>query len=58
MGKFLYVFTRQDRDKLLLQNYTLLKSDETSEIYIFENNGELRFDKNGVDAVLSDVLTF
>jgi len=58
MNKFLYVFTQQDRDKLLLQNYALLKSDEAKYIYIFENNGELHFDMNSVVAVPSDILTF
>lgn len=58
MGKFLYVFTQQDRDKLLLRNYVLLKSDKAKEIYIFENNDELYFDEQDINAIPSDILTF
>lgn len=58
MGKFLYVFTQQDRDKLLHRNYALLKSDEIKKLYVFENIDELHFDLTDIDAVQSDILTF
>lgn len=58
MGKFLYVFTQQDRDKLLLRDFVLLKSDETKKIYVFENSAEMHFDLTGINAVQSDILTF
>lgn len=58
MGKFVYVFTQQDRDALLLRNFVLLKSDEAKKIYVFENNNELHFDLTEIGAIQSDILTF
>lgn len=58
MYKFLYVFTQQDRDELLLKNFVLLKSDKEKDIYIFENNGKLQFNKNSINIIPSDILTF
>lgn len=58
MSRFLYVFTPQDRDKLLLQNYVLLKSDEAKNVYVFENSEELCFNCDEIDAVQTDILTF
>lgn len=58
MSRFLYVFTPQDRDKLLLQNYVLLKSDEAKNVYVFENSEELFFNCDEIDAVQTDILTF
>lgn len=58
MLMFIYVFSTQDRDKLLLKNYNLLKSDERNNIYVFENNNQLVFDNADMKFVFSDMLTF
>lgn len=55
---FIYVFSTQDRDKLLSKNYNLLKSDERNNIYVFENNNQLVFDNTDMKFVFSDTLTF
>jgi len=55
---FIYVFSTQDRDKLLSKNYNLLKSDERNNIYVFENNNQLVFDNTDMKFVFSDMLTF
>lgn len=58
MACFLYVFSKNERDALLSLNYTLIKSDDTKNIYVFENDESLRFDSDKVKAVYSDTLTF
>lgn len=58
MNHFLYVFSEKERDTLLALNYRLLKSDNQKNIYVFENQENLRFDLNEVHAFESDILTF
>lgn len=58
MLMFIYVFSTQDRDKLLSKNYNLLKSDGRNNIYVFENNNQLVFDNADMKFVFSDMLTF
>ncbi|MCQ2052336.1 MAG: hypothetical protein MJZ03_00100 [archaeon] len=56
---FIYVFSIEDRDKLLAKNYTLLKSDESNGIFIFENSNQLTFGETDIEKyVFSDTLTF
>ena len=60
-GKFIYVFNMDARDKLLSENYRLLKADEQQSIFVFENKKERTFSANTADDftfVLSDTLTF
>lgn len=58
MGKFIYVFSKEARDRLLAGNYTLLKSDESNEIYVFVNQAEMTFALSDVSYICSDSLTF
>ncbi len=58
MEHFLYVFSERERDTMLAMNYTLIRSDETKHIYVFENREELHFDLTDVNAIPSDTLTF
>lgn len=58
MEHFLYVFSERERDAMLAMNYTLIKSDKTKHIYVFENREELHFDLTDVNAIPSDTLTF
>lgn len=55
---FIYVFSKEDRDSLLLKNYNLLKADERNNIYIFENSNQLTFNKSDMTFVISNTLTF
>lgn len=56
--KFIYVFDIDTRDKLLSQNYQLLKSDINKNIFVFENKTDISFSMNDVQFVLSNILTF
>lgn len=58
MGKFIYVFSEEDRDKLIQNSYQLLKSDEKNGIYIFSNDGSFKFSKFDLSYIMSDVMTF
>lgn len=58
MEKFLYVFNKQARDSLLAANYTLLKSDEENEIYVFANQVDMTFALADISFIRSDTLTF
>lgn len=58
MERFLYVFSKHERDVLLASKYSLIKSDEHKNIYVFENREDLHFDLNEIQAVPSNILTF
>lgn len=55
--KFIYVYKKEDRDKLLRYGYTMLKADDNNEIYCFKNleDTTIQFD---FSVLYSDVLTF
>lgn len=58
MSKFIYVFSVDDRDKLLSMGYTLIKSDERNSYYVFENRESLQFDVKDLRYIASSTLTF
>lgn len=55
---FIYVFSKQDKDELLALGFTLLKSNEKSDVYIFENDRKLTFAIGDRRFLMSDILTF
>lgn len=58
MEKFLYVFDQEARDTLLKDGFTLLKSNEDEDVYIFANKDVLTFDLADITFVKSNTLTF
>lgn len=58
MEKFLYVFNKEARDRLLEANYTLLKSDEKNEIYVFANQMDMTFALADISYIRSNTLSF
>lgn len=58
MEKFLYVFNKAARDKLLEANYRLLKSDEQNEMYVFANQIDMTFALADISFIRSNTLTF
>ena len=58
MEKFLYVFSKEVRDRLLAANYTLLKSDEKNEVYVFANQMDMAFALADISFIRSNTLTF
>ena len=59
MVKFIYVFSKEDRDYLVNVGYKLLKSDERNDIYIFNSSTELNFALSDVKEYMeSSTLTF
>lgn len=59
MMKFIYVFSQDDKEKLITAGYNLLKADTQNDIYTFEANEKLNFALNSlVEFVESDKLTF
>ncbi len=58
MYKFIYVFTKETSDALILQGFNLVKSDEKNKVYVFENNPTLKLMFSKKDFVLSNTLTF
>lgn len=58
MNNFIYVFSKDARDILLTRGYTLLKSDEAREMYVFANEMTKTFSDSEFRFVLSDKLTF
>lgn len=58
MEKFLYVFDQEARDTLLKDGFTLLKSNEDEDVYIFANKDALTFDLADITFVKSNTLTF
>ena len=58
MEQFLYVFNKEARDRLLAANYTLLKSDEKNETYVFANQMDMTFAIADISFIRSNTLTF
>ena len=59
MEKFIYVFTKEDAEKMLTMHYELLHADMSANKYVFLNKDQLDFSEhNDIRFVLSDVLTF
>lgn len=56
-GRFVYVFSQEDRKKLLSMGLELIKSDETQHVYVFVGNDNLNF-SDDIAFVFSDTLTF
>ena len=55
---FIYVFSSEDRDKLISKGYKLISSNERTNVYAFENDNQLTFGEPGVKFCFSDTLTF
>lgn len=58
MEKFLYVFSKDNRDSMIAAGYTLLKSDDKNDLYVFVNQTNLAFDLADMYFVRSNTLTF
>lgn len=57
-NRFMYVFSKEDRDDLVAAGYTLIQNDEENKIFVFENKNNLTFDKKNVEHIETDTLTF
>ncbi len=58
VANFIYVFSKDERDKLLSLNYKMLKSDETKQVYVFLNKEQQNFSAGDLKFALSNTLTF
>ena len=58
MENFIYVFTKNDRDKLLSLGFTMLKSDNDTDTYVFINDEQQKISITDVKFALSNTLTF
>ena len=57
--KFIYVFTENDKSKLLERGFKLLKSDPNKSFFIFKNEEtEDKFDLSNIKICFSDILSF
>lgn len=56
--KFVYVFSKEARDRLLKNGMTMIASYEKKDIYIFVNEESMNFALDGVDYLRSNKLTF
>lgn len=63
-NKFLYVFSKEDRDALIEEGLSLLKEDADNAVFIFKadeckDNERINFAYRNIGhCVLSDILTF
>mgnify|MGYP006384291485 CR=1 FL=1 len=61
---FVYVMSKEDRNKMIAMGYSLIKEDERNNVWIFKNKdvstfaSEDEITEAGVSFVLSDMLTF
>lgn len=58
MEKFIYVFSKADRDRLSSRGLTLVQSDEARGVFVFLNTERMDFTEDGIRLVRSDTLTF
>lgn len=60
-SKFIYVFSADDKERLIKAGFKLLKTNHKKPIYIFENacnDPQFEFDLSSFKYILSDTLTF
>ena len=58
MPGFIYVFSEEDKNKLLEMNYILLKEDKMKPLFIFANDASCRFESLDINFFLSNTITF
>lgn len=59
MKEFIYVFSKENRDKMLDLGFVLLKNDEKNSVFVFKSNEKLAFELFTIkDFVESNTLTF
>lgn len=58
MDAFIYVFSQEDKDKLINLGYQLLKSDESNNMFVFANENRAVFSLDNIEYVESNILTF
>lgn len=58
MEKFIYVFSKEDCDRLSSRGLTLVQSDETRGVFVFLNTERMDFAEDGIRLARSDTLTF
>ena len=57
-GRFIYVFSPEDRDKLLELGYILLADSHDNKVFIFANKENMAFSDASIKHVVSDVVSF
>ena len=58
MDKFIYVFSKLDRDWLINNGYTMFQSNEDKDMYVFINDGRMDFSNQEIRFALSNTLSF
>lgn len=58
MDKFIYVFSKLDRDWLIKHGYTMFQSNENKDMYVFINDGRMDFSNQEIRFALSNTLSF
>lgn len=58
MNKFIYVFSKPDRDWLMNHGYIMFQSNEDKDVYVFINDGKMDFSNQEIRFALSDTLSF
>ena len=56
--KFIYVFSKKDKETLQKAGFILLKEDERNDMYVFNRNDTLTFALADMSYLTSDTLTF
>lgn len=56
--KFIYVFNKNSKDKLLKEGFVLLKEDTYNSVYIFNDNPSISYALADISFIRSDSLTF
>lgn len=54
---FVYVFSKDDKERLLARGFELIKADETNGMWAFKNQESIALFED-LKCVVSDVLTF
>lgn len=56
--KFIYVFDKDVKERLIKLGYSLLKDDIAKSVFVFEANDSLNFELSDKEFVYSDTLSF
>ena len=56
--RFIYVFGKEGRDRLLGMGFPLIREDQTRDCYVFENRADITLCFGCSNYVFSNTLTF
>ena len=57
-AKFIYVFSAEDKERMLSQGYELVRAEPNGKFYVFANKDDVHFENENMKFSYSNMLSF